>query len=183
MARLPSHAENLRAKTSSEDRAGVKYVHLLCVRGTTGDTRRWPRAPEVVGVQAGHRNARRMLEFRTSMLVTTGFRVSYASIGPPRRWRGFPAWSLRAERRTWLPFDIDTPRAYLEAVFAFIESSVFDRLRAVYLDDDEFSELQFFMMQNPDAGAVVPGSGGVRKLRWCRETRRVARHLFRPISA
>ena len=47
--------------------------------------------PEVVGVQAGHRNARRMLEFRTSMLVTTGFRVSYASIGPPRRWRGFPA--------------------------------------------------------------------------------------------
>ena len=50
-------------------------------------------------------------------------------------------------------------------MFVFIESSVFGRFRAVYLDDDEYSELQFFMMRNPEAGAVVPGSGGVRKLR------------------
>jgi hypothetical protein len=32
----------------------------------------------------------------------------------------------------------------------------------------EYSELQQFMMQNPEAGQVVPGSGGVRKLRWKR---------------
>ena len=51
-------------------------------------------------------------------------------------------------------------------MFVVIESSVFGRSRAVYLDDDDYSELQFFMMQNPEAGAVVPGSGGVRKLRW-----------------
>lgn len=37
-------------------------------------------------------------------------------------------------------------------VFTFIESAVFERVRAVYLDDDEYSELQQFMMQNPEAG-------------------------------
>jgi len=54
-------------------------------------------------------------------------------------------------------------------VFVFIESAAFDRALASYLDDDEYSELQEFMMQNPDAGAIVRGSGGVRKLRWRRE--------------
>jgi len=51
----------------------------------------------------------------------------------------------------------------------FIESAAFDRALASYLDDDEYSELQEFMMQNPDAGAIIRGSGGVRKLRWRRE--------------
>jgi hypothetical protein len=54
-------------------------------------------------------------------------------------------------------------------MFTFIESSSFERIRPLYLDDDEFSELQQFMMQNPEAGEVVPGSGGVRKLRWRRQ--------------
>jgi hypothetical protein len=54
-------------------------------------------------------------------------------------------------------------------VFEFIESTVFDRLRAHYLDDDEYGDLQQFMMRNPEAGAIVRGSGGVRKLRWRRE--------------
>lgn len=53
-------------------------------------------------------------------------------------------------------------------MFTFIESSLFEGNRPLYLDEDEFSELQQFMMQNPEAGEVVPGSGGVRKLRWRR---------------
>ncbi len=48
----------------------------------------------------------------------------------------------------------------------FIESPAFERFRAYYLDDDEFGELQQFMMRHPEVGKVVPGSGGVRKLRW-----------------
>ncbi|HZR03185.1 MAG TPA: hypothetical protein VFA81_08455 [Burkholderiales bacterium] len=51
-------------------------------------------------------------------------------------------------------------------MFTFIESSVFERVLPVYLDDDEYSELQQFMMQNPEAGNIISGSGGVRKLRW-----------------
>ncbi len=53
-------------------------------------------------------------------------------------------------------------------MFTFIESSVFERIRAVYLDDDEYSELQQALVLDPEAGEVVPGSGGVRKLRWRR---------------
>jgi hypothetical protein len=53
-------------------------------------------------------------------------------------------------------------------MFTFIESSTFERICPIYLDDDEYAELQQFMMNNPEAGQIVPGSGGVRKLRWSR---------------
>jgi hypothetical protein len=53
-------------------------------------------------------------------------------------------------------------------VFTFIESSIFGRVLPVYLDDDEYWELQQYLMQNPEAGEIVPGSGGVRKVRWAR---------------
>ncbi|MCX7016566.1 MAG: transcriptional regulator [Candidatus Sumerlaeota bacterium] len=51
-------------------------------------------------------------------------------------------------------------------MFTFIESAAFERVLGVYLDDDEYAELQLFMMEHPEAGDVVRGSGGVRKLRW-----------------
>ena len=35
-----------------------------------------------------------------------------------------------------------------------------------YLDDDEYSKLQNHLNNHPESGAIVPGSGGVRKLRW-----------------
>ena len=54
-------------------------------------------------------------------------------------------------------------------MFTFIESSIFERILPVYLDDDEYSELQQFLMQNPETGEPVPGSGGVRKVRWARQ--------------
>ena len=53
-------------------------------------------------------------------------------------------------------------------MFTFIESSVFERLCALYLDDDEYAELQQFMINTPEAGNVIRGTGGVRKLRWKR---------------
>ena len=53
-------------------------------------------------------------------------------------------------------------------VFVFIESSIFQRVRPEYLDDDEYSDLQQFLMRNPELGELIPGSGGVRKIRWAR---------------
>jgi hypothetical protein len=53
-------------------------------------------------------------------------------------------------------------------VFEFIESAGFDRVRPRYLDDEEYGELQQSLMRKPEAGVLVPGSGGVRKLRWRR---------------
>lgn len=51
---------------------------------------------------------------------------------------------------------------------AFVESSLFARVCPAYLDDEEYSELQQFLLLKPEAGQVVPGSGGVRKPRWAR---------------
>jgi mRNA-degrading endonuclease RelE of RelBE toxin-antitoxin system len=51
-------------------------------------------------------------------------------------------------------------------VFSFIETRIFTRLVQEYLNDDEYRELQKALMDNPETGNVIPGSGGVRKLRW-----------------
>ena len=51
-------------------------------------------------------------------------------------------------------------------MFSFIETSLFSRLVQEYLTDEEYRKLQRKLVQNPEAGAVVSGSGGVRKLRW-----------------
>ena len=51
-------------------------------------------------------------------------------------------------------------------VYSFIETRLFTRLVGEYLSDDEYRELQRALVANPNAGDVVPGSGGLRKLRW-----------------
>jgi mRNA-degrading endonuclease RelE of RelBE toxin-antitoxin system len=48
----------------------------------------------------------------------------------------------------------------------FIEASAFTKYVYEYLSEDEYLGLQNFLLQYPEAGKVVPGSGGVRKIRW-----------------
>lgn len=48
----------------------------------------------------------------------------------------------------------------------FIETTLFTKLIVKYLSDDEYLGLQSFLLVRPEAGRIVPGSGGVRKLRW-----------------
>jgi len=48
----------------------------------------------------------------------------------------------------------------------FIEATAFTKYIYTYLSEDEYVGLQSFLLQYPEAGQVVPGSGGVRKLRW-----------------
>jgi len=48
----------------------------------------------------------------------------------------------------------------------FIEATVFTRYVYDYLSDDEYLGLQRFLLVHPESGKVVPGSGGVRKVRW-----------------
>ncbi len=48
----------------------------------------------------------------------------------------------------------------------FIESPLFSRLLPQYMEDEEFAALQWALTIHPEAGALIPGSGGVRKLRW-----------------
>ncbi len=51
-------------------------------------------------------------------------------------------------------------------MLTFIETRLFTRLVTEHLSDEEYSKLQATLSENPEAGAVIPGSGGVRKLRW-----------------
>ena len=48
----------------------------------------------------------------------------------------------------------------------FIEAPLFTRRVHEYLTDDEYAALQWALALRPEAGAVIPGSGGIRKLRW-----------------
>jgi hypothetical protein len=51
-------------------------------------------------------------------------------------------------------------------VFQFVEAPAFSRYREDYLDDEAFRELQQSLARNPEEGDLVPGAGGIRKLRW-----------------
>lgn len=51
-------------------------------------------------------------------------------------------------------------------MFTFVETKLFSHLVEKYLSDAEYQQVQRELMQNPEAGVVIPGSGGVRKLRW-----------------
>jgi len=52
----------------------------------------------------------------------------------------------------------------MKAVFG--ELPAFERNRGTSLDDDSFIELQNLLMLNPEAGDVIQGTGGLRKLRF-----------------
>lgn len=48
----------------------------------------------------------------------------------------------------------------------FIELPAFARYRADYLDDEGLRGLQQSMLMNPEAGEVIEGTGGLRKMRY-----------------
>ena len=48
----------------------------------------------------------------------------------------------------------------------FLETSIFTRRVTRILPDNEYRQLQAVLVDRPDAGAIIPGSGGIRKIRW-----------------
>ena len=48
----------------------------------------------------------------------------------------------------------------------FIETTIFSMYVYEYLSEDEYIGLQSLLVLYPKSGKVVPGSGGVRKIRW-----------------
>ena len=69
--------------------------------------------------------------------------------------------------QTPIPYGIDfyTAMPY-NLSMEFIEATLFTKYVYSYLTDDEYLGLQSYLLQHPESGKVVPGSGGVRKLRW-----------------
>lgn len=61
-----------------------------------------------------------------------------------------------------------TPKEYDRRPFTVIESPLFGRLWPAYWTEDEMGAFCAFIAEHPEEGAVVKGSGGVRKVRWTR---------------
>ena len=53
----------------------------------------------------------------------------------------------------------------------FVETPVFTDLVNKRLDDDDYRALQITLLLRPEQGAMIAGSGGVRKIRWGAEGR------------
>ena len=53
----------------------------------------------------------------------------------------------------------------------FIETYVFTSSLRRHLDDEQYRALQLALALRPEQGALIPGGGGLRKLRWGAEGR------------
>jgi mRNA-degrading endonuclease RelE of RelBE toxin-antitoxin system len=48
----------------------------------------------------------------------------------------------------------------------FIETPIFTKLVSDLIPDDEYRKIQLALFLRPEAGKIIPGSGGLRKIRW-----------------
>jgi hypothetical protein len=60
--------------------------------------------------------------------------------------------------------DVYTPMTYIYPMI-FVETSVFTRQIQELASDDEFAAFQIELANNPEAGDVIQGTGGLRKIR------------------
>jgi len=51
-------------------------------------------------------------------------------------------------------------------MLSFIETKFFTKLVTEHLSDEEYARLQEVLIRDPETGDLIPGSGGVRKVRW-----------------
>jgi hypothetical protein len=58
-----------------------------------------------------------------------------------------------------------------ESLVTIVETPEFIRRIDKLMDDDERAALILYLAENPTAGDLIPGTGGVRKLRWGLEGR------------
>ena len=69
-----------------------------------------------------------------------------------------------------------TAMPYSLPMYTIIETEIFKRLVESMWRDDERQEFITWLAANPLAGDVIPGCGGLRKVRWSRSG--VVRGLF-----
>ena len=48
----------------------------------------------------------------------------------------------------------------------FIETPIFTKLVTDLIPDDEYRKIQLALVLRPEAGKIIPGGGGLRKIRW-----------------
>ena len=88
--------------------------------------------------------------------------ISIQITGHRTRMSGFAGFSFAPQVTTSLTYI----RYWRILVMVFIETSIFTRLVCQLMEDEQYQELQSVLIENPQAGAVIQGSGGLRKIRW-----------------
>lgn len=64
--------------------------------------------------------------------------------------------------------DIYAPWAYSRRMLTVVETFLFQKQWPLYWTEEERGEFAAYIAESPDAGDVVPESGGIRKVRWRR---------------
>ena len=59
----------------------------------------------------------------------------------------------------------------MAVLFSFRETPRFTRRALALLGDDSLAQLQWELIAAPEQGAIIKGSGGIRKIRWSLEGR------------
>ena len=54
-----------------------------------------------------------------------------------------------------------------KGAMVFIETKIFTDAIQRCMSDDAYAALQNHLVEHPDGGALIPDSGGLRKIRWC----------------
>lgn len=49
-----------------------------------------------------------------------------------------------------------------------IQTTIFQKIIGNFINDEEYRHLEATVVQHPEKGDIIPGSGGIRKLRWKR---------------
>jgi len=77
---------------------------------------------------------------------------------------------MRAAHRCGISVNLDnhTPWAYSQTMLTVVETTLFQRQWPYYWSEDERGMFAAYIAEHPTAGDVVPGSGGIRKVRWGR---------------
>ena len=100
-------------------------------------------------------------------LMSIAWRVTYSisTFTLTNRWAAFAGHTHGELIRFINSVDASTPMAYNMSMI-FVETSLFTQRIVQVMDDDAYAELQEHLTSHPDAGPVIVGSGGVRKIRW-----------------
>lgn len=101
---------------------------------------------------------------RQGELVEWGMPVSHDESGPPNATDMNRDHAPLALPRVYA-IDVPTPLAYGTPVI-FVETPVFTAQVTELLSDEEYARLQWYLAATPDAGDVIAGTGGLRKVRW-----------------
>ena len=79
---------------------------------------------------------------------------------------------MRTNMHSYAPricqLDSYTPKAYSRFMFTVVETPLFQKQWPLYWSEEERGEFAAYIAEFPSAGAVVPRSGGIRKVRWKR---------------